>query len=443
MKESIESNSFPLPPGKLGVPVLGEGLELLFNPKDFAEKRFKKYGSIFKTNLFGSNTIYVRGGNAIKFVLANENKYFINNLPPSTKALIGPHSLSNQTGEEHLRRRRQIYQAFSQRALANYGSETDKITQKYLMKWQENYSFQWYPELRKYTLEVACKFLIGVDDISNTKIGHLFETWSKGLFSFTPPLPGTTLNRALNSRKKILEELDKIIEQRITANNIGNDALSILLSSRNENDEKLDKEEIKDQILTLLFAGHETLTSALSTLCLNLALYPNVMNQCREEQKGLGYPNQLDQTTLSKMKYLEKVMKETLRINSPVGGGFKKIIKNCNFNGYEFPKGWNVFYLISATHLNPNCYLHPEEFDPDRWTEGRSEDQCIELNYAPFGSGVRECIGKEFAKQEMKIFATRLLQGYRWTLSPSQNLDMHLFPVPYPKDKLKIKFSKI
>ena len=274
-------------------------------------------------------------------------------------------------------------------------------------------------------------------------MGHLFEIWSKGLFSFTPPLPGTTLNRALKSRQKILEELDKIIEQRITSDNIGNDALSILLSSRNESDEKLEKEEIKDQILTLLFAGHETLTSALSTLCLNLALYPGVTNQCREEQKVLGYPNQLDQATLSKMTYLEKVIKETLRINSPVGGGFKKIIKNCNFNGYAFPKDWNVFYLISATHLNPNCYHRPEDFDPDRWTEGRFEDKCIDLDYAPFGGGVRECLGKEFAKQEMKIFASRLLQGYKWTLSPSQNLDMQLFPVPYPKDKLKIKFSKI
>jgi retinoid hydroxylase len=432
-----------LPPGSLGFPIIGEGFNLIIDPNKFAMKRFEKHGSIFKTKIFGSSTIYVRGGEAINFVVTNENKYFSNNLPPSTKSLIGPYSLSNQSGTLHQNRRRLIYKVFSPRAVSSYSKEIDNITQEYLEKWAVARSFAWYPELKKYTFDVACKFLIGTVNTSESILGSLFDKWSEGLFSFSPPIPGTKLYKALNSRKKLQIELEKIIVNRRNSSIDNNDALSVFLNAQDESGEKLETEEIKDQILTLLFAGHETLTSALSTFCLNLALFPKILEKCRLEQKTLGFNSELNQLSLDKMTYLESVLVEVLRINPPVGGGFKKVIKSCEFNGMTFPEGWNVIYSINATHNDNANYFNAEQFNPERLTTVEVDKKNKASDYTPFGGGVRECVGKEFARKEMKIFAARLVQGYEWSLQPSQNLDMAVIPVPYPKDKLKINFSKL
>ena len=139
------------------------------------------------------------------------------------------------------------------------------------------------------------------------------------------------------------------------------------------------------------------------------------------------------------MTYLDQVLREVLRLIPPVAGGFRKIIRTCDFNGYRFPEGWNVLYEILLTHQDSSIYAQPNQFNPERETEDTSKP----FNYLPFGGGVRECIGKEFARLEMKLFAAHLVRDYSWELLSSQNLEMILIPVPHPKDGLKVKFVKL
>jgi retinoid hydroxylase len=106
------------------------------------------------------------------------------------------------------------------------------------------------------------------------------------------------------------------------------------------------------------------------------------------------------------------------------------------------PQGWQVLYQINNTHQDPAIYQDPDRFDPDRFHPDRAEDKLKPFGHVPFGGGLRECLGKEFARLEMKLFAARLLQEFDWQLIPDQDLSFVIIPTPKPKDGLKVSFQR-
>jgi cytochrome P450 len=293
---TTESNLLPLPPGTYGLPLIGETLSF-FRDAQFAQKRHEQYGSVFKTRLLGKPTIFMRGTEANRFVLTNENQLFVVSWPPSTKALLGTLSLALQTGNVHQSRRKLLAQAFLPRALSGYIPAIEAITDRYLKHWEGQRHLTWYPELRSYTFDVACKLIVGLDSGSETRLGHLFEAWSEGLFSIPLPLPWTRFGRAKQSRNRLLQEIEQVIRQRQQKPQSSGDALELLLKAEDEDGNHLDLAELKDQILLLLFAGHETLTSAVASYCLLMAQHPEVMAKIRAEQQQfpLDQPLTLEQ----------------------------------------------------------------------------------------------------------------------------------------------------
>ncbi len=434
-------SDLPLPPGSLGLPFVGETLNFLRDP-NFAQKRFKQFGSIFKTHLIGKPTVFVRGSEINQFVLTHENDYFVSSWPPSVEALLGPDSLSLQMGRVHQQRRKLLAQAFMPRALADYIPTMETLLQSYLQTWKSTDPLTWYPELRKYTFDVACKLLVGLEHGSQTPLGHYFETWCEGLFSLPFDLPWTQFGKAKKSRLQILTTIDQLITQRQQESTPGTDVLGRLLQAEDEAGNRLPQSELKDQILTLLFAGHETLTSALASFCLLTAQHPQVLAQIRAEQQQYDPEVPLTLDLLKQMTYLEQVLKEVLRFVPPVGGGFREVVQDCTVSGYRIPKGWSVGYQIASTHSLDQEYVSPESFDPDRFSPERQNEQA-KYAYIPFGGGVRECLGKEFARLEMKIFAVHLAREYTWTLVPGQDLEMSMIPTPRPKDNLMVKLQRL
>jgi retinoid hydroxylase len=440
MNPTLKADSLPLPPGRLGLPFIGETLGFLRDPQ-FAQKRHQQHGDIFKSNLLGRPTIFVRGATANRFVLNHENQYFVVSLPPSTKALLGSLSLSLQTGAEHQARRKLLSQAFLPRALSSYIPAIEAITQGYLDRWVSQKQLTWYPELRNYTLDIACKLLVGLAQGSQTRLGHLFEVWCEGLFSIPLRLPWTKFGRAWQSRQQLLMELEAIIVQRQQSPDSSEDALGLLLQAKDEEGQSLTLEELKEQILLLLFAGHETLTSAIASFCLLTAQHPDVLQKLRSEQQQLGTSAPLTLEQLRQMPYLEQVLKEVMRLIPPVGGGFRTALQTCDFNGYQIPQGWGVIYQITSTHQDRSLYINPEKFDPDRFSPEQVADRQ-KYGYVPFGGGIRECLGKEFARLEMKVFAVHLLRHYDWQLLPDQDLGMITIPTPHPRDGLRVNFLR-
>jgi cytochrome P450 len=437
-----EIDSLPLPPGDRGLPLIGETLAF-FNDPQFNQKRIAKYGKVYQTNVFGNPTVMMVGAAANNFLFRHENKYVVSTWPKSTRILLGDLSLSVKNGDFHTSRRKLLGRAFQPRALASYIPTMERITDRYLQRWSTMGNLTWYPELRDYTFDIASNLLVGTDGGSQTPLGHLFETWCGGLFSLPINLPWTKFGKALRCRQKLLDYIETIVIKRQQADNPGEDALGLLIQATDEEGNSLSLAELKDQVLLLLFAGHETLTSAIASFCLLTAQHPEVLPKLRDEQRQLGFKSPLTLDNLKQMTYLEMVICEVMRIIPPVGGGFRKSIESFAFNGYRIPKDWTIQYQIAQTHQDKEIYSDSDRFDPDRFSPQRAEDKQQSFAYIPFGGGLRECLGKEFARLEMRLFAAKLLQNYQWELLPNQNLELVTIPTPHPRDGLKVKFSSI
>lgn len=443
MTTTSTERSLPLPPGSFGLPIIGETISFL-REKDFVQKRQQRYGQIFKTHVFGRPTVFMIGAEATRFLFANEKRYFSdgisNGVPPHTKVLMGTGSVVMQTGSEHQRQRKLLSQAFQPRALAGYVSKMEEITRSYLHKWECMGHLHWYSELRKYTLDVACKLLVGTEAAADSDFGEWYEAWGKGLLSIPIPLSWTKFGRALRCRQRLLERIEEIILERQQQPTPDRDVLGLLLQAQDEAGNSLSLPELKEQLLTLLFAGHDTLSSALSSLCLLLAQHPEVMEAVRAEQRRLGFEAPLTLEHLKQMTYLEQVLKEVLRVIPPTSGPPREVIESCEFNCYWLRKGWKVLYHPGLTHQDSSTYTQPERFEPERFAPERAEDKQKPMSYIPFGGGLRECLGREFAKLEIKLFATLLVRNYEWELLPGQTLDMVMLPTVHPREGLKVKF---
>ena len=433
-------NSLPQPPGENGLPFIGETIAFFSDP-DFNRKRVAKYGRVYRTNVFGNPTVMMIGSEANTFLFKNENKYVVSTWPKSTRILLGQKSLAVNNGDFHTSRRKLLYQAFQPRALSSYIPTMEMITDEYLQKWSDTGTLTWYPELRDYTFDIASNLFLGGDGGSQSYLGQLFEEFSGGLFTIPINLPWTKFGKGLKARRKLLKHLESIVTKRQQAQEPGTDALGLLIAAEDEDGKSLTLEELKDQVLLLLFAGHETLTSAIASFCLLTAQHPEVLEKLRQEQDRLNITGTPTLENLKDMTYLDQVIKEVMRLVPPVGGGFRSAIETFEFGGYRIPQGWSVQYQIAQTHKDEDIYPESDRFDPDRFNPERSADKQASFGYIPFGGGLRECIGKEFARLEMRLFASKMLKNYQWDLLPDQNLDLVTVPTPSPKDGLKVNFK--
>ncbi|EAZ88280.1 cytochrome P450 [Crocosphaera chwakensis CCY0110] len=354
--------------------------------------------------------------------------------------LFGNSSISVQVGEIHKQRRQILYEVFKPRMLDSYFNTMVKITEKYLDYWMKQENIVWYPEIENYTFDLAFKFLIGLDKASESSFKPLYEQWQKGIFSLnTIKLPWTKFGKAWKARNLLKKELKEIIIKRQKEQEANDsDALDILIKAKDEDGKQLLVDEISDHLLNILFAGYGTLTSTLASFCRLMAQEGEILGKIREEQQR--FPKQLTIMQLKEMPYLDLVLKELLRTNTPVGTGFRQTINNCEINGYHIPKNWFIFYQISNTHKDTDIYQDPDVFDPDRFGLDRAEGEKP-FSYLPFGGGIRECLGKDFARLEMKIFSSLLVRKCQWDLLPNQNLEIEFTPVAKPKDGLKVKIS--
>lgn len=435
-----------LPPGRLGLPIVGETISYALDPR-FAEKRQKKYGPIFKTHLLGRKTIVVIGAEANRMVLATDFDRFSwrQGWPSTFKELLGE-SLFIMDGPEHQHKRKLLMPAFHGRALANYWSTMEQITLRYLDRWEQLGTFRWSPEFKKLTFDIASKLLMGSEAGPKTEqLSKLFDTLTNGLITLPLRFPGTPYSRALKARDTLLAHVEETVRARqaLPDDEQPLDALGMLMRSRDENGQGLSLAELKVQALLLLVGGHESTTSSLGMLCFALAQHPEVLERARAEQLALAAQGPLTMSQLDQMPYLELVLREVERLHPPISGGFRGIVDSCELNGYHIPRGWQLLYRPPETHLDAQVYTNPERFDPDRFSPERAEHKRQAFSLVAFGGGPRICIGMAFAQLEMKIIAAHLLRRYHWELLPRQNLQVVLLPTRHVRSGLKVRFRRL
>ncbi|XVF69801.1 hypothetical protein PTKIN_Ptkin11bG0110600 [Pterospermum kingtungense] len=363
--------SYPnLPPGKPGLPIVGESLEFLStgwkgHPEKFIFDRMAKYSSlVFKTNLFGEPAAVFCGAACNKFLFSNENK-LVTAWWPSSVNKVFPSSLQTSAKEESKKMRKLLPQFMKPEALQRYIGIMDTIANRHFASGWEN------------------KDEVVVFPLAKRK----------------------ELLNIIKKRKVDLAEGKASPTQ---------DILSHMLLTSDENGQFMNEMDIADKILGLLIGGHDTASAACTFIVKYLAELPQIYEHVYKEQieiansKGPGAL--LNWDDVQKMKYSWNVACEVLRLAPPLQGAFREAINDFIFNGFSIPKGWKLYWSANSTHRNPECFPEPEKFDPSRF-EGNGP---APYTFVPFGGGPRMCPGKEYARLEILVFMHNLVKRFKW-----------------------------
>ncbi|AED90910.1 Cytochrome P450 superfamily protein [Arabidopsis thaliana] len=367
-----------LPPGSLGLPLIGETFQLIGaykteNPEPFIDERVARYGSVFMTHLFGEPTIFSADPETNRFVLQNEGKLFECSYPASICNLLGKHSLLLMKGSLH-KRMHSLTMSFANSSIIkdHLMLDIDRLVRFNLDSWSSRVLLM--EEAKKITFELTVKQLMSFDP------GEWSESLRKeyllvieGFFSLPLPLFSTTYRKAIQARRKVAEALTVVVMKRREEEEEGAERKKDMLAALLAADDGFSDEEIVDFLVALLVAGYET-TSTIMTLAVKfLTETPLALAQLKEEHEKIRAMKSdsysLEWSDYKSMPFTQCVVNETLRVANIIGGVFRRAMTDVEIKGYKIPKGWKVFSSFRAVHLDPNHFKDARTFNPWRWQQ--------------------------------------------------------------------------
>ncbi|XP_012454483.1 cytochrome P450 90A1 [Gossypium raimondii] len=436
-----------LPPGNLGLPLVGETLQLIAaykteNPEPFIDERVRRYGSIFTTHVFGEPTVFSAEPETNRFILQNEGKLFECSYPGSISNLLGKHSLLLMKGSLH-KKMHSLTMSFANSSIIkdHLLVDIDRLIRLNLDSWTDRVFLM--EEAKKITFELTVKQLMSYDP------GEWSESLRKeyllvieGFFTVPLPLFSTTYRRAIKARTKVAEALSLIVRERRKEYERGakkNDMLAALLAG----DDKFSDEQIVDFLVALLVAGYET-TSTIMTLAVKfLTETPLALAQLKEEHEGIrakkSESEALQWSDYKSMPFTQCVVNETLRVANIISGVFRRAMTDINIKGYTIPKGWRVFASFRAVHLDHNQFKDARTFNPWRW-QSNSGISCPGHVFTPFGGGPRLCPGYELARVELSVFLHHLVTRFSW--EPAEEDKLVFFPTTRTQKRYPINVRR-
>uniref|UniRef100_K7GIJ7 Cytochrome P450 family 26 subfamily C member 1 n=1 Tax=Pelodiscus sinensis TaxID=13735 RepID=K7GIJ7_PELSI len=467
-------SSLPLPKGSMGWPFFGETLHWLVQGSSFHSARREKYGNVFKTHLLGKPVIRVTGAENIRKILLGEHSLVSTQWPQSTQIILGANTLLNASGELHRHRRKILARVFSRAALESYLPGIQKVVSRELRGWcREPGSIAVYSSAKTLTFRVAARVLLGLslEEKQFKDLAKTFEQLVENLFSLPLNIPFSGLRKGIKARDMLHEYMEKAIMEKLQRRNSEDhsDALDFLLNSAKDHGKEFTMQELKESAIELIFAAFFTTASASTSLILLLLKHPSATEKIRQELVShdlnrqchclLSVPTgpmtpgaecdcqpEINLEKLSRLRYLDCVVKEVLRVLPPVSGGYRTALQTFELDGCQIPKGWSVMYSIRDTHETAAVYQSPpESFAPDRFDSARQEDGqgAGRFHYIPFGGGVRSCIGKELARAILKLLAIELVRTARWELATPSFPEMQTVPIVHPVDGLQLFFHPL
>ncbi|XP_058748200.1 3beta,22alpha-dihydroxysteroid 3-dehydrogenase-like [Vicia villosa] len=434
LHRSTYRRRYNLPPGSLGLPFLGETLQLISayktdNPEPFIDKRMNRYGSIFTTHVFGEPTVFSADPETNRFILMNEGKLFECSYPGSISNLLGKHSLLLMKGSLH-KRMHSLTMSFANSSIIkdHLLLDIDRLIRLNLDSWSDRVLLM--EEAKKITFELTVKQLMSFDPGEwSESLRKEYVLVIEGFFTLPLPLLSSTYRRAIKARTKVAEALTLIVRQRRKESVMGekkNDMLGALLTSGDH----FSDEQIVDFMLALLVAGYETTSTIMTFAVKFLTENPLALAQLKEEHdqiiaKKSCRDEPLEWIDYKSMAFTQCVVNETLRMANIIGGIFRRAMTDINIKGYTIPKGWKVFASFRAVHLNPDHFKDARTFNPWRW-QRKAEAMTPANVYTPFGGGPRLCPGYELARVVLSVFLHRIVTRYSW--SPAEEDKLVFFP---------------
>lgn len=436
------------PPGPKGTRVMGVMREFNRDSLGFIERMQREYGDIVWSRFLYVPAVFLYHPNEIEYVLATNAKNFRKAMTLRSnffQRLVGNGLLTSE-GEEWKRQRRLTSPAFHRERVAGYADVMVDYSNRLIAGWRDGETRDMHREMARLTLEIVVRCLFNAD-VAND-VDHIGETLSQMVKPFAAQ---ATLKWILNNRlptpehikfnrlaRKIDNVVYRIIDERRAAGKDEGDLLSMLLAAHDDDGTGMNNQQLRDEVMTLFLAGHETTALTLAWTWYLLGKNPDVEARFHAELDHVLGGREATFADLPRLKFTEQIARESMRLYPPAYGLGREAINDCEIAGYRIPAGTQVFMFQWVTQRDARFFDDPSTFRPERWTE-EFEARLPRYAYFPFGGGPRACIGASFAMMEIVLVLATIGQKFRLELLPDHPVETYPAMSLRPKGGVKVQ----
>ena len=412
-------------------PVILQRMQWILDPVQTMETCVQKYGDIFrlKIGLGGQPLVYLSNPESIQEILTKDNSEYNAPASPILKSMFGEKSMVLLEGDRHRRERKLLMPPFHGDRMRNYGELICNLTIQTAKELPIGEKFIARQLMQKITLQVILQAVFGLYD--SPRLSQIRPILANFLELTASPLRSTIIFLPFLRQdwgswspwgryQRQMQQLDELLyaeinERRAQLDPNRTDILTLMLLARDESGQGMTNQEIRDELMTLLIAGHETTATALAWAVYWVHKQPEVYQKLTEELETLE--TDADPMTIFRLPYLTAVCQETLRIY-PVGMlTFPRVpTKPVELQGYDLEPGTLVMGCIYLTHHREDLYPEPKKFKPERFLER----QFSPYQYLPFGGGSRRCLGMALANFEMRLVLATLMSNFEIALADNR-----------------------
>lgn len=369
-------------------------------------------GNVFRVSAPGFNPVIMAGADACRWILveAKDDLLWRMETDPITQLLS--HGLLVEDGDAHDSMREHLNPSLHRRMVECFISVMLRRTDQVIDSWIENTTIDLLVESRRMALLILLDTLFDVDHTSDmpnqwSSLLKLVDFISPGLWLFWSGIPRPGYRSAIAQWDAYFAQMISKRRVELVDNPERSDMLSYLIQLG------LPEKSIRDQLMTMLIAGHDTVTALLGWAFHSLNINSDIQRRCTDEaDRVLGGQSPTSESILQ-LRYTEQVVNETLRMYPPAHLGSRKAARDLEYADYLIPKGTRVVYSIYLTQRDKRLWPEPETFDPERFAQGA---KIAPYTFLPFGGGKRNCIGTYYAQIEARLIISRVLQ--RMNLTP-------------------------
>jgi cytochrome P450 len=352
--------------------------------------------------------------------------------------------------DEHKKRRRLLAPSFMPRRIASYAEEIAERAERSTTRIMAQAQLDMGDEAMRLTLEIVMKTLFNAEPSSaSDTVGSAFpRAVAAVLDSITsplplpPPIPTPTNLRLKRAARELDQLIYRVIAEHRASGHDGGDLLSVLLGARDQDDgSSLDDRELRDEVMTMMLAGHETTANTLAWTLYALARAPEARARLESELDAIQAPR-LGVQEVAALPWTTQVIKESMRLYPAVYMIARRCVRDVQLGPYLIERGAVIFINIIGMHRRPDIYTDPERFDPERWSPER-EKLLPKQAYVPFSGGPRVCIGNHFAMLEAQLILATWLRRLRFELlDPEQRVEFDALITLRPKGGLPLRISQ-
>ena len=437
------------PPGPKNRGIIGNFPLGTRDPLGLYTQWARQYGDIIYYRAFSRHVYFLNNPDFIEHVLVTNYRNFIKGEALQFNRRIFGNGLLTNEGDSWLKQRHLIQPAFRRDRIESYGKTIGAYTERMMADWRDGEVRDIHRDMMRLGLEIVAKVLFNIEiasegDTIAEALNTFMELGSRGRLLLPPVLrllPTADNLRYRQAARQLDEVVYALIRQRRSNDDAGDDLLFGLLHAQDESGRGMSDKQLRDEVMTLLLAGHETTAVSLSWTWYLLTQYPEVEKQLLSELQQVLSGRKPTAQDLSKLPYTARVVKEAMRLYPPAWAIVRKSVQHCEIGGYQVPAGSTVMMNQWVMHRDPRYYDQPERFNPDRWLDERAK-AIPKFAYFPFGGGPRTCIGASFAAMEGVLVLATMAQKYQLRVPP----DCRVEPLPTmtlrPKHGIKVVLAR-